>query len=150
MKRAKSRRRKGTAAVELAFCMVPLMTIVMGIIECGRLMMVEEVTQNATREGARLSSLSGAVIGSSTTTGSNEVDYRVLSYLAGAGVPTGSVTITVTDLDQPGLTDLTLANVGDRIQVQASMPFISVALCTPWFFGNATITATSVMMKEAP
>jgi Flp pilus assembly protein TadG len=150
MKRPRARRRKGTAAAELAVCLIPLMTIVMGIIECGRLMMVEEVTINASREGARLASLSGATIGSMSSTGSTEVDYRVLSYLTAAGVPTSSVTITVTDLDQPSLTDLTQANPGDRIQVQASMPFTSVALCTPWFFGHATITGTSTMMKEAP
>jgi hypothetical protein len=126
------------------------MTIVMGIIECGRLMMVEEVTVNATREGARLSTLSGATIGSSSSTGSSEVTYRVLSFLTAANIPTSSVTVTVTDLDNSGISDLTSASTGDRIQVQTSMPYTSVALFPPWFFGNATISSTSIMMKEAP
>ena len=150
MKRARRNRRKGAAAVELAVCLVPLMTIVMGIIECGRLMMVQEIANNAAREGARLSALSGSTMGTSTSTGSSEVNYRVLSYLTGAGLPTDSVTITITDLDTTGVTDLPQANVGDRIQVQASMPYSSVALCPPWFFRSATVTATSIMRKEAP
>jgi Flp pilus assembly protein TadG len=150
MKRGRRKQRKGAAAVELAVCLIPLMTIVMGIIESGRMMMVQEIANNATREGDRLSSLSGATIGTSTSTGSSEVNYRVRSYLSGAGLPTGSLTLTITDLDQTSLTDLTQANVGDRIQVQASMPYSSVALCPPWFFGNATVTATSIMRKESP
>jgi Flp pilus assembly protein TadG len=150
MKRRRQRQRRGAAAVELAVCLIPLMTIVMGIIECGRLMMVQEIANNATREGARLSSLSGATMGTSTSTSSSDVNYRVRSYLTGAGLSTGSATITISDLDQTTITDLPQANVGDRIQVQSSMPYSSVALCPPWFFGNATITATSIMRKEAP
>jgi Flp pilus assembly protein TadG len=143
-------RRRGTAAVELAVSLIPLMMIVMGIIESGRLMSVQEIASNAVREGARLSTLGGSTIGSNNTSGAYEVDYRVRSYLNGAGVSTGSATITVTDLDQTGITDLPQASPGDRIQVTVSMPYSSIALSPPWFFGNATIVATGVMRKEAP
>lgn len=146
----KSGGRRGTAAVELAVSLIPLMTIVMGVIESGRMMAVQEIAANAVREGARLSSLGGSAAGTSVTTGSNEVNYRVRSYLSSAGVSTASATVTVTDLDQPTVTDLTLTSPGDRIQVGVSLPFSSVALCPPWFFGSATVTATSVMRKESP
>jgi Flp pilus assembly protein TadG len=137
-------------SVELAVCVIPLMMLIMGIIECGRLMSVEEIAANATREGARLSALSGSTMGTSTSTGPYEVNYRVLSYLTAAGIPTGSATVTVSDLDNPTITELTQASVGDRIQVSLSMPYSSVALFTPWFFGGATVSATSVMRKESP
>lgn len=147
---AKLRARRGTASVELAVALIPLMTIVMGVIEGGRMMAVQEIAVNAVREGARLSALGGSAAGTSAGTGLNEVNYRVRSYLSSAGVSANSATVTVTDLDQPSLTDLTLSSPGDRIQVGVSLPFSSVALCPPWFFGNATVAATSIMRKEAP
>lgn len=145
----RGRRRRGAAAVELAVALIPLWTIVMAVLEGGRMMSVQEVAINAVREGARLASLGGSTMGTSTSTGANEVNFRVRSYLAGAGLPTSSVTVTVTDLDQT-VTELTQADPGDRIQVQISVPFSAVAIAPPWFFGNATIRATSVMRKEGP
>jgi Flp pilus assembly protein TadG len=150
MRHSRSRQRRGTAAVELAVALIPLMTIVMGIIEGGRMMLVQEVAGNAVREGARLAALSGSTMGTSTSSGATEVNYRVRSYMNAAGFSTGSATVTITDLDQTGITDLTQASAGDRTQVQISFPFSSVALIPPWFFGSATVKATCVMRKEGP
>jgi Flp pilus assembly protein TadG len=143
-------RRHGATAVELAVALIPLTTIVMGILESGRLMSAQEVMVNAAREGARLAVLGGSVMGSSSTTGSNEVNYRVRQYLDGGSVPSSTATITISDLDIPGITDLPQASPGDRIQVQVSIPFNRIAWCTPWFFGDATLLANSIMRKEAP
>jgi len=134
----------------MAITMIPLSMVVMGIIECGRLMTVQEIAVNATREGARLAALSGSTVGTSTSSGATEVNYRVRSYLTAAGIPTAAATVTITDLDQPSITDLTAASAGDRIQVGVSIPFSSVALTSPWFFGNVSIQSTSVMRKEGP
>ena len=125
------RRRTGAAAVEFAVVLLPLMTIVMGIIECGRLMSAEEILINASREGARLAVLGGSTMGTSTSTGQYEVNYRVRQYLDGAAVSSAAATITITDLDNKGITDLPQANPGDRIQVLVSIPFTSVAWSTP-------------------
>src|SRR3954470_19447843 len=92
------RPRRGTAAVELAVSIMPLMIIVMGVFEGGRLMMVEEQIVNAAREGARLAALGGSTMGSSSGTGSTEVNYRVRQYLSAAQITSG-VTITISDLD---------------------------------------------------
>jgi Flp pilus assembly protein TadG len=146
----KSRKRRGAAAVEFAVVLIPLMTIIMGIIESGRLTSVETIIANAAREGARLGVMSGSTIGTSTSTGSSEVNYRVREYLDAAAVPSSAATITVTDLDQPSISDLTQANAGDRIQVTVSIPFKAVAWCSPWFFGSATPTMSCTMRKEAP
>jgi Flp pilus assembly protein TadG len=144
------RERKGAAAVEFAFVLLPVMGIVVGTIESGRLMSVQEMMVNAVREGARLSALGGSTMGTSTSSGAYEVNNRVREYLNAAGIPTTSATITVTDLDQPAITDLPQASPGDRIQVSVSLPYSSVAWGTSWFFSNATLSATSVMRKEAP
>jgi Flp pilus assembly protein TadG len=144
-----ARRPKGTAAVELAVSIMPLMIIVMGIFESGRLMMVEEQIVNAAREGARLAALGGSTIGSSTGTGPYEVSYRVRQYLAAAQISTG-VSVAVTDLDNSDATDLPQSSAGDRIQVAVTVPFKNVAWCPPWFFGGATLSGTCIMRKEAP
>src|SRR3954454_15574785 len=104
MRVKKLRPRKGTAAVELAVSIMPLMIIVMGIFEGGRLMMVQEQIVNAGREGARLAALGGSTIGTTTSNGATEVNYRVRQYLSAAQITSG-VTITISDLDNPGIAD---------------------------------------------
>lgn len=146
----KGTRRKGAAAVELAVCLLPLMTIVMGILEGGRLVMAQQQMVNATREGARLASLTGSIKGTGTGTGSNDVTYRVQQSLTGAGIDATKATITVTNLDNTSATDLTSASSGNRIQVSVSIPFSKVSWTTPWFFGGATLTSKCIMLKEAP
>jgi Flp pilus assembly protein TadG len=128
---------------------MPLMIIVMGIFEGGRLMMVNEQIVNAAREGARLAALGGSTMGSSTSSGQYEVNGRVRQYLDAAQITTG-VTITITDLDNPGITDLPQSSAGDRIQVAVSVPFKNVAWCPPWFFGGATLSTACIARKEAP
>ena len=144
------RRRKGAAAVEFAVVLLPMWTIVMGVIECGRLMSAETILVNAAREGARLAVLSGSTIGTSSSTGSTEVNYRVRQFLDSASISSSAATITVSDLDQTSITDLTSASAGDRIKVSVSIPFTSVAWSTPWFFKSATLSMNSIMRKEAP
>jgi Flp pilus assembly protein TadG len=122
----------------------------MGILETGRLMMVQELIINSAREGARLAALGGSTVGTNTSTGSYEVNYCVRQSLAGAQIPASAATITITDLDNSTITDLPQSNTGDRIQVTVSVPFKQVAWSSPWFFGNATLTGSSIMRKEAP
>ena len=59
-------------------------------------MMVQEQIVNAAREGARLAALGGSTMGSSSSTGANEVNYRVRQYLTAAQITSG-VTITISD-----------------------------------------------------
>jgi Flp pilus assembly protein TadG len=150
MRKNKTKLRFGAAAVEFAISLPLLMAVFMGVLESGRLMSALEIVVNAAREGAPLAVLGGSTIGTSTSTGSSEVNYRVREYFNSGGLSTSSATITVTDLDNSTITDLPQASTGDRIQVTVSVPFASVAWCTPWFFGSAKLTATSVMRKESP
>ena len=81
--------------------------------------MVEEILCNAASVGGRAAS-----------TGLNsaaQVQTAVTNYLALAGLPTQNVTVTVSDLTNPG-TDPTAATALDQIQVSVSIPFSNVTL----------------------
>lgn len=125
--------RKGAAVVEFAVVAPVLFMIVFGIIEFGRLLMVQQVLTNATREGARR-----GITESSTAA---EVQTVVNNYLAGASVSGATVTVTPLELATLGL--------GDPVTVSISVPFNSVSwLSSPWFLGGTTLSAQSVMQAE--
>src|SRR4051812_26425114 len=141
--------RRGAVAVECALILPFLMMVILGIIECGQVMTSQEMITNATREGARLASLGGSTIGTDSSTGVNEVKYVVRSYLAAGGISASAATISVTDLDK-SVSDLPLSDAGDRIQVAVTIPFNRIAWSTPWFFGGAMLSNSSIMRKESP
>jgi Flp pilus assembly protein TadG len=147
--RPRQRMRRGAVAVEMALILPFLMMVILGIIECGQVMTSQEIITNASREGARLASLGGSTVGTSTSTGAHEVNNRVRSYLDTGGISSSAATITVTDLDG-AVSDLPQSNTGDRIQVAVSVPFNRIAWSTPWFFNGAILSNSSIMRKESP
>ena len=66
--------RRGVAAVEFALVAPLFFTLILGIIEFGRMMMVQEILVNAAREGARAAILPGETDAQVTTTVSNYHD----------------------------------------------------------------------------
>jgi Flp pilus assembly protein TadG len=131
MKRGQGSRR-GVAAAEFAIVAPVFLMVVLGIIEVGRAIMVQQVLINASRVGARravmLSSTEEAVLGA------------VSEYTSAVGV--GSVSTTVSP--DPGT-----AEAGEPVTVTASVSFSNVSwLPTPWFMGGKTLTSSSVMRKE--
>ena len=62
------RNRRAAAAVEFAIVAPVFFLLVFGMIEYGRMVMVQQVITNASREGARAAVLDGATTGSVTTT----------------------------------------------------------------------------------
>jgi Flp pilus assembly protein TadG len=113
--------RDGNAAVEFAIVLPFIMTLLMGILEVGRLIEMQQVLTNATREGAR-----HAATGQYTDSQCQQV---VLSYVQVAGFPTTGMTVTVSDLTTPG-NDVSAANYLDRIQVTSTYPYQNVAWST--------------------
>src|SRR3954463_14275383 len=81
-------RRRGTAAVEFALVAPLFVLLVFGMIEYGRMVMVQQLLVNAAREGARVGVLDGST-GTSVTTAVN-------NYLQPAGITTASVLIVPT------------------------------------------------------
>jgi Flp pilus assembly protein TadG len=127
------RNRRGAAAVEFAVVAPLFFLMVLGMIEFGRLIMVQQVITNASREGARMAVLDGA-----TTAG---VRTTVQNYLQGASVRGAEVTVSP---DPP-----TSAGFGDPVTVTVSVNFNQVSwLPSPMFLGGHTLVATTAMRRE--
>jgi Flp pilus assembly protein TadG len=127
------KRRRGAAAVEFAIVLPVFVILVFGMIEYGRMVMVQQVITNASREGARRAVLDGA-----TTT---SVQSAVTSYLTNASVNGGSTAVSPNP---------TTAASGDPITVTVSIPFSSVSwLPSPMYLGGKTLSASTTMRRES-
>ncbi|HOP76939.1 MAG TPA: pilus assembly protein [Thermogutta sp.] len=141
--RARSRRwlrcsprtpRAGVAVVEFALVAPLFFLLVLGMIEFGRMVMVQQVLVNASREGAR----AGIVQGATNT----DVLAVVQSYLEGGGIHGATVNVSPDPID--------LAGYGDPVTVAVSVPFRQVSwLPTPIFLGDTELRATTTMRREA-
>jgi hypothetical protein len=126
--------RRGAAVVEFAVVAPVFFLLVFGMIEYGRLVMVQQVITNASREGARQAVLDGAT--------SSEVRTSVTNYLTGASI--GGATVSF-DPDP-----LAGAEFGEPIEVTVTVPFNQVSwLPTPMFLGGRTMSAVTVMRRES-
>ncbi len=140
--RAMFRPRHGTAAVEAAVTLPIVVILILGMLEVGRLTEVQEILNNAAREGARQAA--------TATYTNSQVQNVVLNYLNRAGVPTGAATVTVADLTSAG-TDVSNATQNDQLQVTVSMPFSNVRWTNSSFFtsGSTTLQATAIWFSAA-
>jgi Flp pilus assembly protein TadG len=106
--------------------------LILGIIEVGRALMVQQVLINSARVGARR-----AVMLSSTE---QEVIDAASEYADGVGVDGVAVTVSP---------DPETAAAGDAVTVTTSVDFADVSwLPAPWFMGGKVLTSASVMRKE--
>jgi Flp pilus assembly protein TadG len=126
------KRRRGAAATEFAVVAPVFFLMIIGFIEFGRALMVQQVLINASRVGARQASTSGA-----TTA---QVQSAVQAYTSGVAV--NGVVVTVSP-------EPSTAPAGTTITVNASVPFSSVSwMNSAWFLGGKTLKANSQMRKE--
>src|SRR5882757_936386 len=65
------RNRRGAAAVEFAIVAPVFFLLVFGMVEYGRMIMVQQVITNAAREGARVGVLDGSALSDVTTAVNN-------------------------------------------------------------------------------
>lgn len=89
MRRSTRPARRGVAAIELAFVfMLFVIPLMIGIWEVGRLVQVQQVVSNATREGARLSAQAYTINSASTPTQIRVANVKeaVYEYLYAAGL----------------------------------------------------------------
>lgn len=127
-------RPSGVAVVEFAVVAPLFFLLILGLIEFGRMVMVQQVITNASREGARRAIIQGA-----TTT---EVVSVVQDYLASGGIRSATVTVTPDPIDSAGY--------GEPVTVTVSVPFRQVSwLPSPMFLGGAELRATTTMRREA-
>jgi Flp pilus assembly protein TadG len=126
-------RRRGTAAVEFALVAPLFVLLVFGMIEYGRMVMVQQLLVNAAREGARV----GVLDGSSQTS----VTTAVNNYLSPAGITSATVTV---DPSTPSSAAATAP-----VTVTVSVPFNNVSwLPSPMYLGGKTLTFSAVMRRE--
>jgi len=127
-------KKPGAAVVEFAVVAPVFILLVFGMIEFGRLVMVQQMLTNASREVARMSVVEGAVAGTVETWGED--------YLESMTVHNATVTVTPNPLDG--------AAAGDPVTVTATVTFGNVSwLPVPMYLGNRALTATSVMRRES-
>jgi Flp pilus assembly protein TadG len=131
------RLRRGVAAVEAALLLPVALILLLGTWEVGRMIEVEQILNNAAREGGRAASS-----GQDTN---SQVQQTVLNYLQNAGLPSTSATVTVSNLTHAG-TDCTLATELDQLQVKVSLPFTAVRWSASTLITNTstTLTATTI------
>jgi Flp pilus assembly protein TadG len=118
--------------VEFAVVAPVFFMLLIGMIEVGRAVMVQQVLINASRVGARQAVMLSATDSSVVT--------AVTEYAAGVGIP--GVTVTVSP-------NPATASAGTAITVGAAINFSNVSwLPAPWFMGGTTLSSSSVMRKE--
>lgn len=136
LRRSSRRVRRGAAVVEFAIVAPIFVLFVFGMIEYGRMVMVQQVLTNASREGARVAVLEGAT--------RDEVLDAVIDYCTASRVPITATNITLTP------TDPATAGFGDPVTVSLQVPFTEVSwLPSPMYLGAAQLNAASVMRKES-
>ena len=136
------RKRRGAAAVEFAIVAPLFFLLVFGMIEFGRMVMVQQILTNASREGART-----AVLDGSTTT---DVTDTVITHMGDAQITIDTSNITINPANPA------TANYGDPITVTVHVPFSQVSwLPAPMLLSflpagktDITLTATTVMRRE--
>jgi Flp pilus assembly protein TadG len=127
------RRRRGSAAVEFAVVAPLLFAVVLGLVEFGRAMMVQQTVVSAAREACRVAILPG-------TTRDDVID-RADASLSAAGIPVYTITMVP---DPPSS-----AAVGTPVTVTIAVSFNNVTwLPVPIYLGGRNLTASSVMRRE--
>jgi Flp pilus assembly protein TadG len=126
-------RRRGVAAVEFALVAPIFFTLILAIIEFGRMMMVQQVLVNAAREGARASVLPGET--------DSQVTSVVSNYMSASGVSGYTETLSPTEASAP--------SSGTNMTLTVSVPCSTVSWLggSTWFSGK-TLSASVVMVHE--
>jgi Flp pilus assembly protein TadG len=129
------KQRRGAAAVEFAVVAPVFFLLVFGMIEYGRMVMVQQIITNAAREGTRTAVLDGSTTSSTKTAAIN-------------AMAAGNITVTTSNVtvspDPPSS-----AAYGDPVTVTVSVPFSQVSwLPSPMYLGSKTMTASTTMRRE--
>ncbi len=127
------RARRGAAAVEFALVAPIFFALILGTVEVGRLIMVQHILTNASREGARLAVLEGTTL--------SEVQTALDDYMANSSISGASLTVTPSSLSN--------AVSGGPITVTVSVPFSQVSwISSPWLLREMTLSASTLMRRE--
>jgi hypothetical protein len=152
--------RRGVAAVEFAVVAPVLFTLMLGVWEVGRLIQVQQVLQNAAREGARIAAqgriinITGSYTEVKVNSGSPSVTSTVQSFLQSAGLTnTSGLAVSFQFLDgDTSKTDPHQGAKGQRFRVTASIPFANFKWTILSIVNATDVTASAewVSMADDP
>lgn len=125
-------RRRGVAAVEFAVCLPVLVLVIIGSIEACTMVFLKESLTVAAYEGSRTALKPGAT--------SSDVIARCEEVLAERSVDGGTVNVTPSNIGSTAS--------GATIQVSVTAPCESNGVVPVWFYGDASLTGNSFIMKE--
>ena len=126
----RDRKRSGAAALETALVMIPMVMLLFGVFEYGRLLMDWNLLNNAAREGCRY-----ALVNNTASTINADVKTVVLGKMTGRDA---SFTVTMSGTHQGVSTPINNLVPGDMITVSVSgqykfmniIPFITMPALT--------------------
>jgi Flp pilus assembly protein TadG len=134
----KSRLRRGTAAIEFALVAPVFFLLVFGLIELGRMVMVQQALTNAAREGCRTATLA-------TTQSNTEVESTIRNFL-------NSVMHNASSADEVRVTvpsELASTAAGTDLTVAVEVDYADVSWLPLQYLGlNPTIAAQQVGRRE--
>ena len=152
-RRFNKRSEKGAAALEFAIIVPVLLLLVLGLMDIGRLLLVNMSLLSAAQQGARVSAMTSAgTAGSSSTIGSsvsNSVPTAIirLSLLGDTGT---CATATLTSCVLPTLTSTCPGTNSGTTTIGASMAFHWLTpLELIWRFTTTTRTGTSTNATQS-
>ena len=146
LSRSRQTKHRGAMAIELAV-MTPLFTVFMlGIVELGRGMMIQNLVANAAHDGARLAAVDGST--------NEEVTSAVQSYMNGSiGLPAEHVNVTIKTASNKAEVrnpehQLADCESGDKVTVTVQVPFTQVALIKGRYLTRKSLTGSSTFERE--
>lgn len=137
--------RRASAAVEFAVVAPFLVLLLLGIWEVGRLVQVQQLTNNAVREAGRQASTGQRSL--------TEVEQAALNYLTRAGINTAGAKVTITNVTASSRPDPKDATQMDRFKITLTLPFDNVRWVLIDQVTNIrelTATADWFSMKDLP
>jgi Flp pilus assembly protein TadG len=136
----RAKARAGASMLEFALVFPLFLAAILGILEFGRAFMVNQVMISASRAGVR----KAIIAGTDEAVVKQAIEDEITANLT--TVKTSDVVITYLVDGEKGT--FTGANRGAQIAVRVQIPFASVAVASPMFMGNATLTGECVMRRE--
>jgi hypothetical protein len=134
MRKLLSKDKDGQSVVEFALVLPVLLLVLFGITEFGRAIMVTNILNTASREGARLAAV--PPVGDSLSVGA--VRDRVLEVLNAANIEADSIAIEFLPPEKP---------VSVRVTVTTYFEVLSGGILDP-FMGTYKLKGTTVMRYE--
>ena len=135
--------RSGAAAVETALVMIPMLMLLFGVFEYGRLLMVWNVANNAAREGCRY-----ALANNTSATISTDVQTIVTTRMGGLTASFTGFTVSVTGTHSGTSTPVNNLYPGDPITVTVSGTYKFMNIIPSHHMSSISISSAVTMLCE--